>query len=146
VDCAASLLRADAKPLINGIEMNLDFQQGTSDRLNLPKTPGIYAEVCWPERGVRIGETGRSIRAKVSHDWSWFKRMYNGTAGQQDLNRPAAICKAAIEHGPDGFEAFLVSADPRLADKDLRQDCERKLFEVIRESGWADWNLQSSWR
>ena len=132
--------------MINGIEMRLDFEQGASDRTSLPTSPGLYAEVCWPERAVRIGETGRSIRAKVAHDWRWFRSMHDGTAPASQLRRPAPICRAAIEHGPDAFEAFVVSADPRLEDKALRQECERALFEVIRASEWVDWNRQRSWR
>ena len=128
------------------ILLNVDWRQGESDRATLPTTPGIYAEVFWPARAVRIGETGLSIRAKVGQDWSWLRSMGDGTAPATQLRRSHPICAAAREFGSDGFEAFLVSDDPQLLDKTVRQECERYLFEYVRASEWIDWNRQRSWR
>lgn len=113
----------------------------------LPNTAGIYAEIYWPERGIRIGETGRSIRGKIRHDLRWFESMKNGTAPAAQLRRTLPIAMAAKRTGSDGFEFFTVCDDPRLADKQLRQDTERFLFRWVRaHSDLVDWNRQVSWR
>lgn len=52
-----------------GILLHTDWKPGGGTAPeDLPNLPGLYAEIYWPERGVRIGETGRSIRAKIQHD------------------------------------------------------------------------------
>ncbi|TNF58722.1 MAG: hypothetical protein EP307_11780 [Rhodobacteraceae bacterium] len=113
----------------------------------LPTTAGIYAEIYRPERGVRIGETGRSIRGKIRHDIAWFRAMRDGTAPDSQLRRTLPIAEAAKRTGDVGFAFFVVSEDPRLRDKDLRQSCERFMFDwVRRQSDWIDWNRQVSWR
>ncbi len=113
----------------------------------LPATPGIYAEIYWPLLGVRIGETGNSIRAKIRHDVRWFQSMKDGTAPPVQLRRTLPIANAAKATGAVGFEFFVVSADPRLEDKHLRRECERFMFEWVRNAkGFVDWNRQRSWR
>lgn len=97
--------------------------------------------------GVRIGETGFSIRGKIRHDIRWFNSMRDGTAPQAQLRRTLPIALAAKVTGAIGFEFNVVSVDLRLADKELRQDCERFLFDWVRRSdGLTDWNRQRSWR
>lgn len=73
--------------------------------------------------------------------------MHNGTAPVAQLRRTLPIAEAAKATGVAGFEFYLVSADARLEDKNLRQEAERFLF------AWADttdsfvnWNRQVSWR
>lgn len=113
----------------------------------LPDKPGLYAEIYWPERGVRIGETGRSIRSKIRHDIRWFKNMHAGTAPPEQLRRTLPIAMAAKQSGDVGFEFYPVSTDPRLADKKLRQNAERFLFSWVRaQRNLVDWNRQVSWR
>lgn len=113
----------------------------------LPDKPGLYAEIYWPERGVRIGETGRSIRGKIRHDIRWFKTMHAGTAPPEQLRRTLPIAMAAKRSGAVGFEFYPISVDPRLADKELRQSAERFLFFWVRsQQHWIDWNRQVSWR
>jgi hypothetical protein len=41
--------------IFNNIEFNMDWRQGTSPRETLPRDYGIYCEVVWPVRGIRIG-------------------------------------------------------------------------------------------
>ena len=114
---------------------------------NLPSVPGLYAEIEWETRGVRIGETGISIRGKIRHDIAWFDGMHNGTAPPQQLRRTLPIAIAAKKHGAAGFEFYVVSSDPRLRDKAIRQDAERFLFEwVAKHPTHVNWNLQRSWR
>ena len=47
--------------------------------------------------------------------------MQDGTAGPAQLRRTLPIALAARSGGPSGFEFYVVSCDPRLADKVLRQ-------------------------
>lgn len=131
-----------------GLELNVDWVPGRGlPPGTLPALPGIYAEVHWPSRGVRIGETGRSIRAKIAHDLRWFRGMQDGTAGPAQLRRTLPIAVAAKKGGAAGFEFYVVSCDPRLADKALRQDAERFMFQwVANRPEYVNWNRQVSWR
>lgn len=131
-----------------GVRLNVCWLpgQGWSPDL-LPDKPGLYAEIYWPERGVRIGETGLSIRGKVRHDLRWFKNMHAGTAPPAQLRRTLPIAMAAKRSGAVGFEFYSVSIDPRLADKELRQNAERFLFSWVRsQTHLVAWNRQVSWR
>lgn len=129
------------------LELNVDWVPGRGSQSLLPDLPGVYAEVHWPSRGVRIGETGRSIRAKIAHDLRWFRAMHDGTAGVAQLRRTLPIALAARETGTAGFEFYVVSCDSRLADKALRQDVERYMFNwVAGRADYVNWNRQVSWR
>ena len=132
----------------SGLRLNVNWAQGRGiDPERLPNSPGIYAEIYWPELGVRIGETGNSIRGKIKHDIRWFEGMKNGTEKPEQLRRTLPIAMAAKRTGKIGFEFFVVCADPRLSDKALRQECERHLFDWVREHpDYEDWNRQTSWR
>lgn len=131
-----------------GISLFSDFRPGNGLSVeHLPAVAGVYAEVYWPARGVRIGETGRSIRGKIRHDIRWFNAMYDGTAPPEQLRRTLPIAEAAKHSGAAGFEFFVVSSDERLADKALRQEVERHMFAWVRQSdSFVDWNRQRSWR
>jgi len=130
-----------------GIPLSTEFKQGFGLAVErLPDSPGIYAEVYWPQRGLRIGETGRSIRGKLGHDFRWFNGMHDGTAPERDLRRTSPICQAAKATGAEGFEFYVVSTDPRLADKALRQETERFLHDwAERAPGFVNWNFQTAW-
>lgn len=130
-----------------GIELNIDWSGKGLAVDQLPTSAGIYAEVYLPERGVRVGETGRSIRAKIRHDIRWFRSMRDGTAPEHQLRRTLPIALAAKKTGETGFAFFVVSSDHRLQEKNLRQSCERFLFDWVRDHpDWVDWNRQKSWR
>jgi hypothetical protein len=130
-----------------GLELNVDWVPGSGLYSALPALPGIYAEIHWPSRGVRIGETGRSIRAKIGHDLGWFRAMQEGTAGPAQLRRTLPIALAARTTGAAGFEFYVVSCDPQLADKTLRHDAERFMFQwVASRPEFVNWNRQVSWR
>lgn len=131
-----------------GIRLNVSWIEGKGvEPEQLPNRPGIYAEIYWPERGVRIGETGNSIRGKIKHDIRWFEGMKNGTEKPEQLRRTLPIAMAAKRTGKVGFEFYVVSADPGLSDKALRQACERHLFDWVRKQPhFVDWNRQKSWR
>ena len=131
-----------------GVRLSVDWQMRRGlNSSELPARPGVYAEVYWPQRGVRIGETGRSIRAKIRHDIRWFNSLRDGTAPQEQLRRTLPIALAAKATGEAGFEFYVVSDDDRLEDKLLRQSCERFMFDWVRaHPGLTDWNRQRSWR
>lgn len=133
--------------VFEGIQLNVEFTGQGLAVDHLPTTAGIYAEVYIPEHGVRIGETGRSIRGKIRHDVRWFRSMRDRTAPESQLRRTLPIAEAAKRTGEIGFAYFVVSSDPRLEDKLLRQSCERFMFDWVRKhSHWVDWNRQQSWR
>ena len=49
--------------VFQGIQLFTDFKPGAGSVVgSLPTTPGIYAEIYWPQRGLRFGETGRILR------------------------------------------------------------------------------------
>jgi hypothetical protein len=73
--------------------------------------------------------------------------MHDGTAPEHQLRRRLPIALAAKATGEVGFEFYVISADQRLADKALRQECERFLFAWAQQAeGFVDWNRQRSWR
>lgn len=131
-----------------GIRLNVSWQPGRGSSPDLlPDRPGLYAEIYWPERGVRIGETGRSVRGKIRHDIRWMMSMRAGTAPPEQLRRTLPIAMAAKRTGHVGFEFYAVSVDPRLAEKSLRQEAERFLFSWVGgQAKLVDWNRQVSWR
>lgn len=136
------------KIVFAGIDLNVSWGVGQGTPVSeLPTCAGVYAEIHWPKRGVRIGETGNSIRGKIRHDIRWFESMRNRTAGYAQLKRTIPIAMTAKEGGSDGFEYYVVSSDPRLLDKPLRQECERFMFKWIEEqTKYVSWNHQKSWR
>lgn len=131
-----------------GITLDVGFEPGQGAVVgDLPTSPGIYAEIHWPRRGVRIGETGRSIRGKIRHDIRWFDSMQDGSAPAEQLRRTIPIAETAKAHGSAGFEFYVVSADSKLDDKALRQACERHLFGWLEaHPDFESWNHQRSWR
>jgi len=132
----------------NDIPLNTDWQPGSGlQPSELPNTPGIYAEIHWPQKGVRVGETGISVRNKIRHDIRWFKAMHERTAPEAQLRRTLPIAEIAKAKGHSAFDFYLVSDDPRLSDKLLRQECERFLFAWLDKSDqYVNWNRQRSWR
>jgi hypothetical protein len=130
-----------------GVRLNVDLHGAGLEVGALPTCPSVYAEVHRPSGGVRIGETGNSIRGKIRHDIAWFRSMHLGTAPVAQLRRQHPIALAARKSGAEGFAYFVVGDDPGLADKALRQSSERRVFNWVRaHPDWVDWNRQRSWR
>ena len=131
-----------------GILLAVNWKPGVGTSVaELPSTPGLYAEIHWPRRGVRVGETGTGIRRKIQHDIRWFKAMHEGRAPLEQLKRTIPIAQVAKELGAEAFEYYVVSVDPRLTEKSLRQDCERFVFRWLEaHSDYESWNHQKSWR
>src|SRR5438132_10861440 len=126
------------------ISLDVDWRPGGGVPVpSLPSVPGLYAEIDWETKGVRIGETGISIRGKIRHDIAWFDAMHNGTAPPEQLRRTLPIAIAAKKHRAAGFEFYVVSTDPRCCDETIRQDAERFLFDWVgKRASHVNWNLQ----
>lgn len=135
-------------PEYKGIKFNTDWNENNSlDVESLPNSPGIYAEIYWETKGVRIGETGRSIRGKIKHDIGWFNSMHDRSAPAEQLRRTIPIAEVAKKFGSKVFSFYVVSQDSRLEDKEIRQECERFLFQWVEENPrYINWNFQKSWR
>lgn len=145
------------KHVFKDVELATDWNPGQGVNMaapssSVPACPGVYAEVHWATRGVRIGETGTSLRRKFAHDSAWMAHMHAGTAPPSQLRRlamrsPHPIVMSAAQDGPSAFEFFVVTRDLRIANDTLRHDVERYLFSWVRQQRtYLDWNRQRSWR
>jgi len=134
--------------IFGDIPLFTTFEQGGEMKIDrLPSCAGTCAEIYWPQSGMRIGETGNAIRGKIPHDIRWFTSMNNGTPPPHQLRRSLPITEAAKATGALGFEFYVVSRDPRLADKASRQETDRFLFRWAKQAeGFVDWNRQKGWR
>lgn len=56
------------------IEYNLDFKKGCGGEM--PRGPGIYAEIHWPTMSLRIGES-KNVQPDVAI--RWFQIAANST-------------------------------------------------------------------
>ncbi len=139
--------RDEICPSFENIQLNTNWHNSNSiNPDDLPTCAGVYAEIHWPSMGVRIGETGRSIRGKIKHDIRWFNSMHDGTAPIEQLRRTLPIAQTAKAYGASAFSFYVVSQDPRLEDKELRQKCERFMFQWIENNPeYINWNFQKSW-
>lgn len=131
----------------DGISLNVDWSiEKSSDPDRFPDVPGLYAIIHAYQLGVRIGETGNSLRRRIKREISWLNSMKARTASVEDLRRTLPYGLAAQLTGAPGFRFFVVSGNPRLVDKSFRQDCERFMFDWVRQNPtWVDWNRQKSW-
>jgi hypothetical protein len=131
-----------------GIPLFTEFEQGSGIPVErLPTSHGVYAEIHWPRRGLRFGETKNSIRGRIRENIRWFNAMHDGTAPPEQLRRTIPIAQAARATGAVGFEFYVVSVDPRLQDERLRYETERFLFRWTwpGAAGFLNWNHQRSW-
>lgn len=141
---------------VEGVVLNLDWRPGKGIRVAdgnasvLPAKAGLYAFVHHDTRLVRNGETG-NLRKRFSGERGFFRGMRAGTSRPQNLRRlhipdPDPYMVAARDHGTDGWEYFVVSADRLLEDKQFRQQVERALFKLVAEDEeWISCNRQRSW-
>lgn len=128
-----------------GIELFVGWSRETSIPVDeLPKCAGLYAEIHWASKGVRIGHTA-NIRARHKQSSRWAKEMQDGTAPVAQLRRNNVFCQA-VKRG-DEFGHCVISTDPRLNDKQLRLEVESFLFEwVARHEIFQDFNYQRGWK
>jgi hypothetical protein len=133
-----------AKLEYQGIFLNLDFQPGQGGEM--PAGPGIYAEIHWPTRSIRIGES-KNVRARNRAHIRWADKHQAGSHSPKEANRRGIIVELVKEWGSEGLEHFLISGDPRLADRELRVACEKRLHEWARQQTvFRDINTQRGYR
>lgn len=117
------------KLFFKDIELNLDFQKGSGGEM--PSAPGIYAEIHWPTKSLRIGES-KNIKARNRDHINWANRQKTGRLSDREARRKGPIVDLVKEWGSEGLEHFLISNDHRLSDHVLRVECEKYLHE------WAE--------
>ena len=126
------------------IRLNLDFEPGSGS--DMPALPGIYAEIHWPTRSLRIGES-KNMRTRNKAHLRWADKHRAGTHLPKEANRKGPIVDLAKEWGSESLEHYLVSDDPRLIDRELRVECEKRLHEWARsQTLYCDLNRQRSYR
>lgn len=130
-----------------GIRLNLNFVPGHGDVNNMPTGHGIYAEVHWPTQSIRIGETGKSVRARNRGHMRWADKHRQGTHTPAEAKRQGPIVELAKQWGSEGLEYYLISNDPRLADRELRVECEKFLHDWARsQETYNNINRQRGYR
>lgn len=129
--------------IIHGIEFDMDWRPGASPRENLPRDYGIYCEIVWPVRGIRIG-ISKNIWQRHGGAASWMRSMKNGTGSRS--GRVGPYPNHAKDWGDLGLETFVLSTNPRLRDDDLRYACETELHRWAEaQSEWKNFNGEK-WR
>ena len=135
--------------IYRGIQFNLSFVEGEGDVAKMPTHGGIYAEVHWPTRSIRIGETGISMRGRNRNHINWANKHRNGTHIEKKANRKGIIVNLVKEWGSEGLEFYVITDDPRVRgeDKELRVDCEKNLHEWARvQTEFRNINTQRGYR
>lgn len=129
-----------------GIQLNLTFAPGHGDVNRMPVGHGIYAEVHWPTRSLRIGES-KAVRARNLAHIRWADKHRQGTHGPREAGRCGVIVELVKAWGSEGLEHYLVSNDPRLADRVLRVECEKYLHDRARnQTDFVNINTQRGYR
>ena len=124
------------------LKLNMNWRRGQA--VELPRTAGVYVEVLWPVKGIRIGHSQNMLQRHRSA-LGWYRRMKAGT--DRDANRQGILPDYAREHGSDGLEAYVISADPTLTDKPLRLRLEAHLHEWARfQTDWRNYNTENTRR
>lgn len=136
-----------------GILLNLQFKQGAGDVNEMPTHGGIYAEIHWPTKSLRIGETGNSLRARNRGHLKWAEKHRLGTHTKPEEIRRAENGNSPItEHakiwGAAGTEYYVITDDQNIRqDRKLRVACERYLHEWARQQNtYTNLNTQRGYR
>ena len=135
--------------IYKGIQFNLSFVQGEGDVDNMPTHGGIYAEIHWPTRSIRIGETGNSMRGRNRSHMRWADKHHNSTHNEKETNRKGIIVDLVKEWGSEGLEFYVITDDPRVRgeNKELRVDCEKHLHAWARvQTEFRNINTQRGYR
>lgn len=129
-----------------GIRLNLLWVPGQGDVSRMPTGHGIYAEVHWPTRSLRIGES-QAVRARNLSHIRWANKHFEGTHSPKEAQRRGQIVELVKAWGSKGLEHYLISSDPRLADRELRVECEKFLHEWARQqTEYVNLNTQRGYR
>ena len=125
-----------------GLPLNMAWRKGHSQ--DLPRCAGVYVEVLWPVRGIRIGQS-KNILSRHRGALRWYRAMKDGT--DRNINRRGVLPDYARQYGADGLEAFVISSDPALADDLLRKRLEAHLHEWARtQTVWRNFNTENTSR
>jgi len=129
--------------IINGIAFNMEWCAGASPAADLPQAYGVYCEITWPVRGIRIG-ISKNIRGRHRGAASWMRGMKKGTGSRSGRAGPYA--NHAKDWGDLGLETFALSTDARLRDDEVRYACETELHRWAEEqTEWKNFNAEK-WR
>ena len=129
--------------IIRDINFDMDWQQGTSPRESLPRDCGLYCEIVWPVRGIRIGAS-KNIWSRHGGHATWMRSMKKGTGSRASRSGPLA--NHAKDWGDLGLETFVLSIDPRLQDDEIRCACETQLHHWAEgQTEWKNFNGEK-WR
>jgi hypothetical protein len=129
-----------------GIKLNLDFHPGFGDVRNMPTGHGIYAEIHWPTRSIRIGES-KAVQSRNKSHIRWANKHLEGTHGTKEAQRRGEIVELVKNWGSSGLEYYLISNHPKLADRELRVECEKFLHEWARvQINFRNLNAQRGYR
>lgn len=134
--------------VFRGIHFNLSFIKGEGDVAKMPTHGGIYAEVHWPTRSIRIGESGGSMRGRNRSHMRWADKHRNGTHNEKETFRRGVIVDLVKEWGSEGLEYYVITDDPRVRDdRELRVECEKHLHEWARQqTDFVNINTQRGYR
>ena len=134
--------------IYKGIQFNLSFVEGEGDVKNMPTHGGIYAEIHWPTRSIRIGEIGNSMRGRNLSHMRWADKHYNSAHNEKETKRRGIIVDLAKEWGSKGLEYYVITEDPRVReDRELRVDCEKHLHEWAQvQTEFRNINTQRGYR
>lgn len=128
------------------IRLNLEFSQGSGNVYEMPVGIGIYAEIHWPTRNIRIGESQNVRKRNLAHI-RWADKHRLGLHTPREALRRGRIVDLVKQWGSEGLEHYLISNDPRLADRVLRVECEKFLHEWAKTQGdYVDLNTQKGYR
>ena len=131
-----------------GIRFQLEFHPGIGDVSLMPTHGGIYAEVHWPTKSLRIGETGNSMRARNRSHMRWADKHRDGTHDAQELARQGPIVDLARKWGSEGLGYYVITDDRRVRDdRELRVDCEKWLHQwAAEQTQYTNLNAQRGYR
>lgn len=125
-----------------GVELSFQWEIGSS--LVLPKAPGVYVEVLWPAKGIRIGQA-KNIHSRHGGAKTWYRGMKNGRYGDQ--RKDGKLANYAREHGTDGLETFVIASGPEFEDEIFRKRVEAHLHAWARtQTDWDDFNAEGATR
>mgnify|MGYP005862266707 CR=1 FL=1 len=139
--------------IYRGLYLHVNWIKGSGFYArDAPKSSGLYAQIYWPEKAVRIGQSS-DIRSRLSEATAWAKAMHLGTARVEQLRRTSEICERVKATGNSDFEYFVISESPEFSDKAFRLECEAFLFgwfaSFAKARKWKNWNrekLQSKFK
>ena len=134
--------------LYRGIKFNLTFTEGNGSVEKMPTHGGIYAEIHWPTRSLRIGETGNSMRGRNRFHMRWADKHRNNSHDEKEASRKGIIVDLAKQWGSEGLEYYVITDDERVRiDRKLRVDCEKRLHEWANtQTEYRNINRQRSYR